>query len=298
MRLQKVIMATDHGPVVNGAQLRGDLARLRRESGFTQQQIAKELQWSPSKVIRLEGGHSGITLVDLDALLSRYGVDSEKELERLHELHRSSRKAAWWDDYKDSISPTYLTYVGFEAGSASIRQLQIGFIPGLLQTAEYAEAVTAIGNLPPDGAARVVGLRLQRQVELAKRSVRPRQTFVIEEGVIRRHVGKNKDRTIMPAQLRAIADRAERDELLTVQVVAFGAGEHPGLFGSFTLLEFEGGVNDVLYLDSGRGVSNMIDAEDSQMAEYADDFDKLIGLALPAEESISLIRNVAEEMSA
>src|SRR5690348_15455727 len=286
-------MATDHGPAVNGAQLRGELTRLRRASGFTQQQIASELQWSPSKLIRLEGGHSGITRVDLDALLSKYGITRKEELDRLHELHRASRAPAWYDDYRDSIAPTYLNYLGFEAGAASIRQLQIGFIPGLLQTREYAEAVTVVGTVAPENVGKIAGLRLRRQAELAKRSARPRQSYVIDEGVIRRHVGINKDRTIMPAQLRAIADRAERDELLTVRVIPFDAGEHPGLFGSFTLLEFEGDVADVLYLDSGRGLINMIDAEDPQMPEYADDFDELLDMALSAEKSIELIRSVA-----
>jgi transcriptional regulator with XRE-family HTH domain len=290
-------MATDHGPAVNGAQLRGELTRLRRASGFTQQQIASELQWSSSKLIRLEGGHSGITLVDLDALLAKYGITKKEELDRLHELHRASRESAWWDDYRESIAPTYLNYLGFEAGAASIRQLQIGFIPGLLQTAEYAEAVTIVGNVAPENVRKIAGLRLQRQAELAKRSARPRQWYVIDEGVIRRHVGIRKDRTIMPTQLRAIADRAEQDELLTVRVIPFDAGEHPGLFGSFTLLEFEGDVADVLYLDSGRGLINMIDAEDQQMAEYADDFDELLEVALSAGKSIEFIRSVAQEMS-
>jgi len=290
-------MATDHGPAVNGAQLRGELTRLRRASGFTQQQIANELQWSTSKLIRLEGGHSGITLVDLDALLAKYGITEKKELDRLHELHRASREPAWWDDYRDSIAPTYIDYLGFEAGAASIRQLQIGFIPGLLQTAEYAEAVTIVGNGAPENVRKIAGLRLRRQEELAKRSARPRQSYVIDEGVIRRHVGIRKDRTIMPAQLRAIADRAEQDELLTVRVIPFDAGEHPGLFGSFTLMEFEGDVADVLYLDSGRGLINKIDAEDPQMAEYTDDFDELLDVALSAEKSIEFIRSVAQKMS-
>jgi len=187
-----------------------------------------------------------------------------------------------------STAPTYIDYLGFEAGAASIRQLQIGFIPGLLQTAEYAEAVTIVGNVAPENVRKIAGLRLRRQEELAKRSARPRQSYVIDEGVIRRHVGIRKDRTIMPAQLRAIADRAEQDELLTVRVIPFDAGEHPGLFGSFTLMEFEGDVADVLYLDSGRGLINKIDAEDPQMAEYTDDFDELLDVALSAENVIAV----------
>jgi len=292
-------MATDQGPVVNSAQLRGELVRLRREGGLTQQQVARDLEWSTSKLIRVEGGHSAITMVDLDALLTRYGVSSESQRDRLQALNRGAKEPAWWDSYR-GIYPTYLNYVGFEAGAAFIRQLQIGSIPGLLQTAEYARAVTLIGSVDPedeDSIASVVGLRLQRQAELARRQVPPHQYFAIDEGVIRRHVAVKTDRAIMPDQLRHIADKAERDKRVTVRIIPFGAGEHPGLFGPFTLLEFDSGLPDVLYLDTGRSAGNMITGDDPLVAEYADDFEELLEGALSADESIELIRSVADEMS-
>ena len=108
---------------------------MRRESGLTQEQVAAELEWSPSKLIRVEGGRSSITKVDLDALLTKYGVTSESTRERLQPLNRGARERGWWDKYRDDVSPTYLNYVGFEAGAAFIRQFQSGFLPGLLQTA-------------------------------------------------------------------------------------------------------------------------------------------------------------------
>ena len=85
----------------------------------------------------------------------------------------------------------------------------------------------------------IVELRLRRRSELAQRETKPRQYFIIDEAVIRRHVGIKKDRTIMPNQLRSIAERAEQDDLVTVRVIPFQSGAHPGLFDSFTLLEFE-----------------------------------------------------------
>ena len=83
----------------------------------------------------------------------------------------------------------------------------------------------------------------------------PRQYHVVDEGVIRRHVGISQDPAIMPSQLRHMADRAEREESLTVRVIPFTAGAHPGLSGPFTLLEFDGSLPDLLYLDAGRDVS-------------------------------------------
>src|ERR1039457_7036667 len=161
-------MATHQGPIVQSALLRGEIVRLRKESGLTQEQVAAELEWSPSKLIRVEGGRSSITKVDLDALLTKYGVTSESTRERLQALNRGARERPWWDKYRDDIAPTYLDYVGLEAGADIIRQFESGFVPGLLRSRQYAEAVpdfavTAAGLKP------IVELRLQRQAGLAQR---------------------------------------------------------------------------------------------------------------------------------
>ncbi|HJY68946.1 MAG TPA: helix-turn-helix transcriptional regulator, partial [Streptosporangiaceae bacterium] len=106
-------MASDQGPVIQSALLRGELVRLRKERGLTQQQVAVAMEWSPSKLIRVEGGGSSITKVDLDALLTKYGVTSESHRERLHNLNHGAKKRGWWDSYKDDVKPEYLSYVGF-----------------------------------------------------------------------------------------------------------------------------------------------------------------------------------------
>jgi len=289
-------MASDQGPVIQSALLRAELVRLRKEQGLTQQQVAAAQEWSPSKLIRVEGGGSSITKVDLDALLTQYGVTSESHRERLHSLNRGAKERGWWDSYKDDASPEYLSYVGFEAGAAFIRQFQMGFIPGLLQTADYAEVVTPVGQIDSGKVDPLVRLRMQRQSELAGRSVPPRLYCVMDEGVIRRHVGIKRNRTIMPNQLRSIAERAERDNRLTVRVIPFEAGAHPGLIDPFTLFEFEAGLPDILFLDANRSAV-MISGDDPRVAGYAEDFEELLEDALSAEESIKLMRSVAEDMS-
>lgn len=290
-------MASDQGPVVQSALLRRELVRLRRERGLTQQEVASSLDWSASKIIRVEGGNSSITKVDLDALLSEYGVESAAERERLQALNRGARERGWWESYKDGLSAAYLNYIGFEAGAAFIRQFQIGFIPGLLQTREYARVVTAVGSVEPKEVDKFVALRLRRQHELALRESKPQQYFAIDEAVIRRHVGIKTSRAIMPAQLRSIADRAEQDDRLTVRVIPFASGAHPGMFDTFTLLEFDGQLPDVLYLEAARDEFNMIAENDPRAARYAEDFEELLLDALSPERSIELLRRVAEEMS-
>jgi hypothetical protein len=120
---------------------------------------------------------------------------------------------------------------------------------------------------------------------------------VLDEAVIRRHVGIKKDPAIMAEQLLHIVDTAEREELVTVRVIPFAAGEHPGLSGPFTLLEFDGDLPDILYLDAGRGSIVMINGSDDPIAEYAVNFETLLETALPAGESLEFIRSAAESMS-
>ena len=115
-------MASDQGPVVQSAVLRGELVRLRKERGLTQEQVAENLEWSASKLIRVEGGRSSITKVDLDALLGQYGVTSESQRERLYHLNRGARAVGWWNAYRNDVLAPYLNYVGYEAGAAFIRQ--------------------------------------------------------------------------------------------------------------------------------------------------------------------------------
>lgn len=289
-------MAADQGPVVQSALLRGELVRLRKDRNLTQEQVASQLEWSPSKLIRVEGGRSSITKVDLDALLAVYGVTSESQRERLAALNRTARDRGWWDTYRDDVDAVYLNYVGYEAGAAFIRQFPGTVVPGLLQTREYA-AVIVENSLDAVRVGAAVRLRLQRQSELAKRSSPPRQYYVLDEAVIRRHIGIRKDPAIMPNQLRYIADRADNDDLLTVRVIPFNVGAHAGLSGPFTLLEFDGGLPDILYLDAGRGTISMIVGNDPQVAEYADNFEALLEDALSADRSIEFLRSAAEDMS-
>jgi len=287
-------MATDQGPVVQSALLRSELIRLRKESGLTQEQVADALDWSPSKLIRVEGGRSSITKVDLDALLTRYGVTSEGQRERLQALNRGARERPWWSSYKDMIDSSYLEYVGYEAGAAFIRQFLGSAVPGLLQTEDYARVIASNSN---DAHGPGAKLRLQRQTELARRSEPPRQYYVIDEAVLRRHVGIKVDPAIMPQQLLTMADRAEADELVTVRVIPFNVGAHRGLNGgAFTLLEFDGPMPDLLYLDAGRE-GTLISGSDPRVADYADDFESLLEDALSAGDSVAFIREAAEALS-
>ncbi|MEU5992106.1 helix-turn-helix transcriptional regulator [Spirillospora sp. NPDC047418] len=290
-------MSSDQGPIVQSALLRAELVRLRKQKKLTQEQVARQLEWSPSKLIRVEGGKNAITRTDLQALLAVYDVTSEGRQERLQALARGAREPAWWNVYRGELDPSFLNYVGYSAGAAFIRQFHGAAVPGLIQTPEYAE-VLSTGKASETARVLAAKLRIQRQQELAKRENPPRQHYIIDEAVIRRHVGIRTDPAIMPAQLNHVADAAERDDFLTVRVIPFNTGAHLGMEGPFSILEFDGDLDDVLYLEGRSGASVMISGEDDTIIEYRDTFELLLEQALPADQSIDLMRQAAEDLMA
>ena len=150
-------MASDQGPVVQSAVLRSELIRLRKAKGLTQEQVAASLEWSASKLIRVEGGRSSISKTDLDALLRAYGV-SQTQRGRLQNLNRGAKAVGWWNAYRSHVAPAYLEYVGYETGAVFIRQFQGSVVPGLLQTPDYARALTVISVEEKAMVDAVVGL--------------------------------------------------------------------------------------------------------------------------------------------
>jgi transcriptional regulator with XRE-family HTH domain len=289
-------MVQDQGPVVQSALLRSELVRLRKDKSLTQEDVARALDWSPSKLIRIEGGKSTVSKTDLQALLRQYGVSSPSHENRLQDLARGARERAWWNTYRGELSDTYLNYVGYEAGASNIRQSQSTVVPGLLQTAEYAKVIV---SMAPGGEGRTSAatLRTQRQREMAKRETQPWRHYILDEAVIRRHVGVAIDPMIMPTQLRRMADQAEESDRLTLRVLPFGNGAHRGMYGPFTLLEFDGPLADILYLEGGRAPSILLSGDVPQVIEYRDAFEELGDLALQEDESIALMRQVAEKMA-
>jgi hypothetical protein len=289
-----VEMAVDQGPVVARALLTAELQRLRREARKTQTEVAQSLDWSTSKLIRIEGAVSGISTTDLRALLTLYGVTDEQALERFTEQARAGRQRGWWHAYPEMRDQQYTKYLGYEIGAAVIRHAHSTFIPGLLQTEAYARAVSEEYAAPSE-AAVITEIRMQRQEKLQERGRPPLRFFVLDEAVIRRRVGVRTDPRIMPDQLEHLIQVGGEPQV-TISVIPFDAGAHFGMLGPFTLLEFEGDLEDVLYTE-GNGRGNTVTGRDERVTAYRDAFEDLLRIALPPDASAELIRQVAKEMT-
>ncbi|WP_344546932.1 helix-turn-helix domain-containing protein [Actinomadura fulvescens] len=286
-------MDLDLGPVVHSAILRSTLHRYRREADLTQEFVARHLEWSPSKVIRIEGGQSGIRKTDLEALLKLYGVTELREVERLLDLARSARERGWWHRYQGRLEPTFLSYLGYETGASFIREFQAAVIPPLLQIDEYADIIA--GNQIDDGTDRALTVEVtrRRRETLAWRQRPPRRLYLLDEMSIRRHVGIRIDPGVMPRQPAHLAETVETDPSVMIRVVPVSSGAYAGMNGAFALLQFQDGLLDEVVYREGIGV---LPAADRRVLGYREAFEAILEDALPAEDSLELITAVAEEM--
>jgi transcriptional regulator with XRE-family HTH domain len=231
---------------------------------MTQKDVAEAMDWSPSKVIRIESGAVAVSTNDLRVLLSHYGVDDRGIVDELIQVAKSSKRSTW-SEYRDIISQQAATYFGYEASAAIIRQYEPQLVPGLLQTEEYARAlfrdVNGFSDVTSD---RHWQIRQERQ-EILDRDSPPEMFFILDEAALRRDMGGVKTMTRQRERLEELAALPH----VTIQIIPFGRGGYPGLLGPFILLEFTD--NDtVLYLESRSETVTRDDPDDIGL--YLDTF--------------------------
>ena len=231
-------------------QLLAELRRLRPPHVHTQRQVADALDWSPSKVTRIESGAVSLSVTDLRALLGFYEVSDAAVVTRLVDLARRSRRArSPFAAYADVFSAVALRFFDFEHTASWIGEVELMVVPGLLQTEEYARALMGVHGMGAEKAERFVGSRRVRQ-QLLDRAEAPELSFVVDESVLLRTVGGP---VVMRAQLEHLRDLARRPNV-AIRVIPLALGEHVGLRGPFVLLTFAGTNDpDVVYLEQRRG---------------------------------------------
>jgi transcriptional regulator with XRE-family HTH domain len=234
---------SSEGPTVLRILLGSHLRRLRESRGITARQAAAKIRASESKISRIELGRNAIREIDVLDLLTLYGVDA-REREQLLSLAEQSNKPGWWHRYNDILPDWFQAYVGMEEAARSIRVYEAHFIPGLLQTEEYASAVIALGDFPVDQADRLVVLRKERQRRF--RDDRLKLWIVLDEAALRRPVAGRKAQLEQLGYLREVC----QSPTLTLQVIPYGAGGHAAPTG-FSILRFaERDLPDVVYVEN------------------------------------------------
>lgn len=285
-------MPVDPNPTVRRRQLGAELRRLREAAGLTCEEVGVRLECHGSKISRLENGRSGVRPRDLRDILDAYDVTDDRQREALLALARDSKKKGWWHTYGDVISDRYADLIALEHDASSIRVHESQLVHGLLQTEDYARAVTgyAPGREAVGEVETYVAVRMARQRRL--RDDPPLHLWaVLGEAVLRQQVG---GRDVMRKQLHHLHETANLPNV-DLQVLPYGAGEHAGMDGAFTILGFpEQAALDVVYLENL--TSGLYVEQEEEVGRYVLAFDRLRAAALSHKDSAALIAQIGKEM--
>jgi transcriptional regulator with XRE-family HTH domain len=270
-------------PTVRRRELGALLRKLRLEKGFTVEQAAERLMFSMSKLSRMETGHGVATPRDVRDLCDLFGVTDKAERDRLTQLAREGKQQGWWQSYE----LTYATYVGLEAEAVAISDFQSSVVPGLLQTAAYARAghEAAMPRLSPTQIEMQIEAKLTRQ-GLLTQSNPPSFEAVLDEAALHRVVGGPR---VMAAQLGHLIEAASLPTV-TIQVIPFAVGSHPGLESNFNILELPPPTPSVVFVEGLVGSMYLERADD--LERYRKVFERLQSIALSPKDTISTIAKI------
>jgi transcriptional regulator with XRE-family HTH domain len=280
------------GPTTNRRRLRLVLRQLRLDRGLSLEDVRQEMDWSLSKVTRIENGSVSISVNDLRALLDFYQVRDADHVRDLLDLARLARRRHWAAEYRDFVSPSYMDFLGYEDDSCRISQYHPFLVPGLLQTERYARLVVTTGpqyrvdNLAADAR---VQLRMARQSRVFAQSRRCEVRIVLDERALKSV--ENTD--LMLEQVEQVLSRLPELDLV---VLHRDTAANSVLVGPFSLHEFESEVDpDVVYLDNLPDDVALVE-DHAVVAGYKSSFEDLYRQAAAGDAARRILENIGASL--
>jgi transcriptional regulator with XRE-family HTH domain len=265
---------------------------LRERAGLKREEAARVLRVAPATIRRMETAEVALKIPYLQLLLKAYGVPDD-EAELFVQLAEEANKPGWWQRFHDILPGWFSMYVSLEGAAGLIRSYEPHFVPGLLQTEDYARGVLksgAIGQTSPEDIERHVALRMQRQ-ELLTRPDAPRFWAVMDETALRRPVGSPE---VMRAQIDKLLEVTKLPRV-TLQVVPFDSGPHPGTYGPFVLFRFAmPELPDMVYSEYLTGAV-YLDAR-AEVATHLEVMDRMAAQAATAQRTKEILRDLRKEL--
>ncbi|MPZ65241.1 MAG: helix-turn-helix domain-containing protein [Pseudonocardiaceae bacterium] len=272
-----------------------ELRAMREEAGRSRPQAAERLGRAVTQIGHLETGRNLPSLPDVEVLLAWYGRPERVEVFR--DLIRRARKGRdWWIGFTDAMPEWFGLYLGLEASAVEAASYDAVHVPGLLQTAPYAEAIIRAGEraLSEAEIARRTELRMARHALYERQQDPLRVWAVLDEAALRRQVGGP---AVLRDQLHLLAELANRPNI-DLQLLPASSGAHAGVEGTFTLLTFPPeleGDHGVAYVETR--VRGIYYEDPAEILLYRQALTRLQVQALDPEESRDAINRIAQEMT-
>ncbi|MEZ0077505.1 transcriptional regulator with XRE-family HTH domain [Planotetraspora sp. GP83] len=280
------------GPTALRILLGSQLRRLRENKGISRDEAGSRIRGSESKISRMELGRVGFKERDVADLLSLYGVEDERTRAVVMDLVEKANEPGWWHRFNDLLPSWFQAYVGLEEAAERIRTYEVQFVPGLLQTKEYARAVIMAGAVgaAPEEIARRVDLRLERQ-RVLDGDKSPLFWAVIDEAALRRPIGGVE---VMRGQLQHLIDLMNQPNV-TIQVMPFSFGGHAAEGGAFSILRFNDvELPDIVYVEQLASALYLDKRE--EVDRYSEVMERLCAVSTTPAETVNLLRQIMAEL--
>jgi len=281
-------------PTPRRRRLGAELRRIREALGWTQEEAAKRLGYqSLSTVSKIEKGVQGLKPQQLPYFFEVFGITDEALREELRCLVRRAGEADWWQRYEGVVDDPLGDYLSQVESASSLFVFNPVAIHGLLQTPEYARAVTEASRLwkKAEDIDRFVEMRLEHQRNMLDRRPPLKVWVVLTEGLLRREVG---GQATMRAQVEHLADLARNNPDITIQVLPSRTGAHAGMDGPFMYMSFRTG-RDIVCIESMRASLHLHQPETVEL--YRTTSDLLKSDALSPKASLPLLTAIIKELA-
>jgi transcriptional regulator with XRE-family HTH domain len=278
------------GPMAARMLLGSRLRKLRDLAGVSREAAGHAIRGSESKITRLELGQTGFKPRDVSDLLGLYGVRAEERV-TLFTMITHANRPGWWQGYGDVVPTWFAPFLGLEQAANIIRCYEVQFIPGLLQTQDYARAVLAIGtdDAPEQEISQRASLRLRRQ-QILHRPHPPRLWAVIDEAALRRPIG---GRSVARAQLRHLTEMARLSHI-SIQIAPLALGSQAVADGPITMFRFpEAELPDVVYLEQHMNAAYL--SKTPERMYHSNVLNRLAIEAPPPADTADIIQKILDE---
>lgn len=277
------------GPTLRRRKLVKELVAAREAAGMTRRQLAAEMDVQPGTVSKIEAGQQGLTVRNIKSIGRATGLSKSKIDELVLLAAEDENYEDWLVEFRGDMPDWFELYPALEQDADQIWTYFAELVDGRLQTQAYAEAVAraAFPDITEDQLRRSVELRMTRQAML-DRDDPPKLHVILNEAVVRRPVGGE---TVMREQIQHLIQMAKRPHI-TIQVLPFSAGAHPGMKTGYILLRFPEGFDDMdcVYLENDNG--GVWQERVDHVARYTDVFTRLSAMALSPDETIALLTSL------
>ncbi|MFC4560669.1 helix-turn-helix domain-containing protein [Nocardiopsis mangrovi] len=271
--------------------LGSELRKYREAKGISRGEAGHHIRGSESKISRMELGRVGFKARDVEDLLRLYGVSDRMLISTMSQMARDTKKPGWWQQFGEALPNWFQVYVGLEEAATRIRVYEAQFVPGVLQTEDYARAIITGGGAATDPMTEprvAVRMRRQRHIE---RGNGVKFWAILDEAAVRRPVGGVE---IMRQQLYRLIEFCDHPDI-TLQIIPFSAGAHAAEAGSFTILRYpDFGLSDIIYLEQLTGSLCLDKRQD--IDAYTMAMERLSVIAQPPADTKGILKQMIDEL--